>query len=270
MQITEFTDIREELIFYHIYGLRQEWQEGESFHYISTPRPNHGLMLVQCPRMVFSFGGESLEAREGDVLYLPQGLYYSVTAYPQGSGRGDLLINFSMTDRERGEVAFFSTVTRLLSLATPKYTEDFEMVVSCHGRTRGAYLPLMEGFYRLLYKLSEHRGRREAEREEHRRIAPALRYLEEHIAEEASVSMLARLCLLSESCFRRYFRAATGESPVAYRRSLRIARAKQLLGVYEMTVGEIAEALGFYDEAYFCRCFERAVGVTPGRFRVEH
>ena len=33
------------------------------------------------------------------------------------------------------------------------------------------------------------------------------------------------------------------------------------------SANEIAEALGFYDEAYFCRVFEEATGMSPGRYR---
>ncbi len=33
-----------------------------------------------------------------------------------------------------------------------------------------------------------------------------------------------------------------------------------------MYQNEIAETLGSYDEAYFCRCFRRDVGISPGRY----
>ena len=267
MGTVDFANIHSELLFGGVYGLHQEWKAGDCFHYTSTPRPNHGLMLVRCPRVRFLSGNGTQEFYDGNVVYLPQGLYYSAEMYPEPGRSSSALINFGMTLRTGESAAFFPGITRLLSDATPKYSDDFEAVIAGCGQTRRGFFPMMEAFFRLLGNLSAHYGRRGQKSEEYQRLIPALRHLEEHPAEDVPVGELARMCLMSESCFRRAFTRCTGESPVAYRRALRLEKARQMLGIYEMTVGEIAEALGFYDEAYFCRVFEEATGMSPGRYR---
>ncbi|MGH7905796.1 MAG: helix-turn-helix domain-containing protein [Candidatus Binataceae bacterium] len=49
----------------------------------------------------------------------------------------------------------------------------------------------------------------------------------------------------------------------------RINRAKQLLLKRRLGLVEIALALGFADQAHFCAAFQRAVGLSPGKYR-EH
>lgn len=267
MVTMDFTNIRNDLSFSGVYGLYQEWQVGDCFHYTGASRPNHGLMLVRCPRVRFLCGGQTQEFFRGNVVYLPKGLYYSAEMYPEGEENSSWLINFDMALHTGEEAVFFPRITHLLSDATPKYTADFEAVLENCRRARGGYFPMMEAFFRLLGNLSAHYDRRGKKSEEYQKIAPALRHIEANLAKDVPVAELSRLCLMSESCFRRAFSRCIGQSPVAYRRALRLEKARQMLGIYEMTVGEIAEALGFYDEAYFCRVFQEATGMTPGRYR---
>ncbi len=59
------------------------------------------------------------------------------------------------------------------------------------------------------------------------------------------------------------FRAAFGSTPVAYRRRVRMRRARELLISSQLNVSEVAYAVGFTDPLYFSRTFRRAFGVTP-------
>lgn len=59
----------------------------------------------------------------------------------------------------------------------------------------------------------------------------------------------------------------TGLTPSELRRRAVVMEAKRLLANTNMTVNEIADYLGFMDNAYFCRVFKKQTGVPPGRFR---
>ncbi len=59
------------------------------------------------------------------------------------------------------------------------------------------------------------------------------------------------------------FTAAYGLAPVAYRRQLRLRRARELLVSSQMNVSEAAYAVGFTDPLYFSRVFHRAYNATP-------
>ncbi|MBI2440247.1 MAG: helix-turn-helix transcriptional regulator [Lentisphaerae bacterium] len=59
------------------------------------------------------------------------------------------------------------------------------------------------------------------------------------------------------------FKKAFGVTPVAYRLQLRMQRARKLLVSSPLTVGMVAQAVGFADPLYFSRVFHNAFGVAP-------
>ena len=82
-----------------------------------------------------------------------------------------------------------------------------------------------------------------------------------------SVAELAAAAGLSESWFAHAFRATLGTSPARHLMALRIGRAQQLLMGKTMTIGEVAAATGFADQAHLTRAFRTATGATPAAWR---
>lgn len=101
------------------------------------------------------------------------------------------------------------------------------------------------------------------------KLAPALRYLEEHFTEDVDCRALAALCFLSTAQFYNLFRAHTALTPLGYRDRLLLRRAKALLEASELTVAEIAEDLGFADVAYFSRFFKKHEGISPTAYAAQ-
>ena len=91
--------------------------------------------------------------------------------------------------------------------------------------------------------------------------------IEAHLAEPLSPVALAQLVRLSPRHFARAFRQSFGQPPHQYHLSRRVERAKDLLGTGEMSVTEIAVALGFADTSAFSTTFRRFAGVTPRDYR---
>jgi AraC-like DNA-binding protein len=56
-------------------------------------------------------------------------------------------------------------------------------------------------------------------------------------------------------------------TPIEYCRSVRTARARELLEDGDTSQKEIAESLGYRDVASFTRAFRKAVGWAPGAYR---
>jgi AraC family transcriptional regulator, 4-hydroxyphenylacetate 3-monooxygenase operon regulatory protein len=61
--------------------------------------------------------------------------------------------------------------------------------------------------------------------------------------------------------------ACGGKPPKTILRERVLREAKRYLSFSEASIKEIAAALGYSDEAYFCRTFKRNVGQTPSEFR---
>ncbi|HYF65225.1 MAG TPA: DNA-binding response regulator, partial [Herpetosiphonaceae bacterium] len=90
----------------------------------------------------------------------------------------------------------------------------------------------------------------------HRRYAGRL--TREDIAAEAAVG---------PRHLTRAFQQELGMSPMTYLLRYRINQARLLLAGQDISVAEVARAVGFGSEAHFNRSFRREAGVSPGAYR---
>lgn len=98
-------------------------------------------------------------------------------------------------------------------------------------------------------------------------VARAQHYMEQHYAENITVSRLAELGYVSPSCFNRRFKKETGITPIEYLIEIRIKRAKTLLRRKDIPITDIAMRCGFGSSAHFSSCFQSRTGVTPTEYR---
>ena len=94
-----------------------------------------------------------------------------------------------------------------------------------------------------------------------------LDYIQGHLDQDLGLKELANLLQLSPHYFAHLFKRSMGVAPHQYVIQQRVRRAKQLLKSPDRTIGEIAYAVGFANQAHLNRHFKRIVGITPGAFR---
>ncbi|MFA7342764.1 MAG: helix-turn-helix transcriptional regulator [Terrimicrobiaceae bacterium] len=104
----------------------------------------------------------------------------------------------------------------------------------------------------------------------YRRVMPVASQILQEPGRVAPVSELARRAGYSPDHFARVFRAVTGRHPQDFIIQARVDHARQLLVESSMSVKEVAHALGYRDEFYFCRQFKQRVGAPPTVYRREH
>lgn len=92
-------------------------------------------------------------------------------------------------------------------------------------------------------------------------------FIHDHLDQNVSVSELAASAQLSSSHFIRRFKQATGLAPHQYLNRCRVERAKELLGRADLTIAEVAQQVGFFDQSHLIRHFKYWVGVTPKTYR---
>jgi AraC-like DNA-binding protein len=92
-------------------------------------------------------------------------------------------------------------------------------------------------------------------------------YIRTHIARKLTVEELARAAGLSVFYFTRMFKAATGRTPHDYVMEVRVEEATKLIAGTALPMSEIAQRLGFANQAHFAAVFRRKRGQAPSRFR---
>ena len=98
-------------------------------------------------------------------------------------------------------------------------------------------------------------------------IATSQRWIADHLAVANPVEQMVRHSGLTARTFKRRFRAATGETPIAYVQRLRVEQAKRRLEQTDGSIEQISWAVGYEDPASFRRLFKRLTGLTPGEYR---
>ncbi|ATH81597.1 AraC family transcriptional regulator [Ectopseudomonas mendocina] len=91
--------------------------------------------------------------------------------------------------------------------------------------------------------------------------------MNQHLAQDFSLSSLAQAAQLSEYHFSRLFKRATGLSPSRYFIRLRMARARHLLLETDRSVIDIGLEVGYSSASHFSQVFRREVGITPSAYR---
>ena len=81
------------------------------------------------------------------------------------------------------------------------------------------------------------------------------------------VEDVARAVGYSSSRLSHLFSAYLGQSVADHVRSLRMARARDLLESTDLTVSEVARRVGYGDPAHFSRAFKRSERVSPNAYR---
>jgi AraC family transcriptional regulator len=98
-------------------------------------------------------------------------------------------------------------------------------------------------------------------------LQKVFKYVQEHLEQDVALSDMASVLNLSQYHFCRLFKQSTGLAPHHYLTQCRIDRAKHLLQFTQLTITEIAFAVGLNNHSSFTRLFRRYVGTTPKEFR---
>ena len=107
----------------------------------------------------------------------------------------------------------------------------------------------------------------EPEKQEERTITGLTRYLQEHLAEEISLSVLAEQFHLNPQYISQLFKSEIGVNFLAYLTSIRMEKAKKLLLSTSLSIAEVAEQSGYGDYRVFTKVFKKSEGVTPSQYR---
>lgn len=99
-----------------------------------------------------------------------------------------------------------------------------------------------------------------------RALRRALAFMEANLGKRLSLDAVAASAAVSRFHFARLFRVTTGHSPMDFLMRARIDRSQDLLKRGNISICEVAAALGFCDQSHFTRTFRRLTGMSPREF----
>jgi transcriptional regulator GlxA family with amidase domain len=91
--------------------------------------------------------------------------------------------------------------------------------------------------------------------------------LQRRYGEDLRMDEVAGKFGMSSRTFERRFRAAVGQSPIAYLQNVRIAAARRMLETGKRSIQQVSSAVGYNDIAFFRALFKRQIGVSPAAYR---
>jgi transcriptional regulator GlxA family with amidase domain len=139
-----------------------------------------------------------------------------------------------------------------------------DLVSTLEGRTSPLHVMAASGLaWHLLTQIAADRALPQAGSP----LERAMSILEGRVDSSIRVRELAARVNVSPSHLTALFRESTGGGPAAFHTRQRMARARTLLDTTDLSVGEIARAVGYADPLYFSRHFRRIHGTSPSSYR---
>jgi AraC family transcriptional regulator len=99
------------------------------------------------------------------------------------------------------------------------------------------------------------------------RFRRVIDYLDASLASEISLGDLADLAGLSPNYFLSAFKKATGKTPHRLLTEMRVAKGRELLSNPQMSIVNVALAVGFSSQSHFTTVFRRFMKTTPALYR---
>lgn len=169
-----------------------------------------------------------------------------------------------------------------LNLSNPKIdlTEDDEIIrdlkrcldeiyAMYRKKTKKDELLIIGNIYRICSHIIKLKSSEQASKskKDAKKLKKALNYIHTNYANKITLDETANMVGYSKGNFCKAFKSATGLSFHAYLNNYRITNACYLLTNTEMSIGAIAESVGFPEFKTFCRVFRAVAGVTPSEYR---
>lgn len=246
---------------YRVTDIMYQYWNSTGYSYDKNPRGVYGILFVTQGKIEFSRKGENFTVSSGDIVFFPKGIYYDAKIKPEFGETRDYLVNFEIEGEIPDNMPDFPI--KILQIDKRNYIELFDSMISLKIRNSLDCFIIKSLFYKLLDDIVS--GDKKTEKTEREII---LKKAEEMLSGQTDypISEIAKQCGISESGLRNLFSNVYGMSPLQYRLNIKINKAKYLLECTDMSVFDIGESLGFYDEAYFCKVFKSRVGVTPKKY----
>lgn len=249
-----------QIVFNHIRKpgvyFQPHWHEHIELHYIME-----GQGIISCNQTPYSVQSGNIVIVNSNELH--EGIS-QVEVY-------DSMVVIFRLDSFSKEVADFNAIFQSLipedvvlkDLLETIYHENLEKSLGYKLAMRGKIYELLSYLLRN-YVIQNLTDRENMKRIQNlTRLNTVLKYIQDNYTDTITVAELAVLIHLSEYRFCHLFKESIGKSPLNYINEVRLTNAHRLLELKEMTIAEVAAAVGFQDYNNFGRLFRKFFGYPP-------
>ena len=235
---------------------------------LSRPRPTSALLFLKdCYAEYVLPNGNTLYFPSGSLLYFPQGCRYHAKFFAcTGQVAITQLIEFELCDIKGQPFACSDEIMTLITDKVGSFEQAIAEMILCYEQLYCSFGNFKSALYGLLSRIAMCYQRQAMYSKKYFSILPAIRHLANNPYGDIDIPSLAKLCHVSESCFRNLFKQYSGKTPSRYCLDNRMQKAKQLLENGFYSVGEVALMVGFKDAGYFTKVFKKETGFLPGRY----
>lgn len=100
-------------------------------------------------------------------------------------------------------------------------------------------------------------------------VAHVTSFLDHHYMNDVSLASLSETAYLSPIYISRIFKDIMGESPIQYLIRKRMNKACDLLQQKELSISQVASAVGYQDAFHFSKLFKKYYGQSPSEYRTK-
>ncbi len=231
-------------------------------------RSDYHFIYIVDGTMFFEFGGKRRNLGAGNlVLFKPgeeqvYGSYDGETvsyywSYFSGTSVPDILEDCGFSNGNAFFIDVDGGICKALNLIIKEYTYgEYCYVTKCNS----LFIMLFSEMARLTDHAAKVTGKYEV-------LLPALKAMEQNYRVWYKNEEYAKMCGISKYHFIHLFTECKGCSPSRYKSDLLMQKARELVGISEIPMREIAGMLGFEDALYFSKKFRAYYGVSPSQYR---
>lgn len=92
-------------------------------------------------------------------------------------------------------------------------------------------------------------------------------YIRDHFARELTIEMLANVGCMGTTKLKKCFKAYFGCTIAEYIQNVRLTQAEHFLAYTDLSIGQIAQAVGYSNAGRFAELFRKANGVLPMEYK---